>query len=135
MYVSRGKFGSASARYQSVDLVSRIEGASPHQLVQVMYEELLKALDAMAVAARRGDYVQRGERQSRALAILTGLETSLDFDKGGDIATGLVAVYREARRLVVAAGRENDPDRIQQARDMLFEISSAWESIVKPAAA
>ena len=55
----------------------------PHQLVQIMYEELLKALDAMAFATARGDYVQRGEHQSKALAILTGLETSLDFDKGG----------------------------------------------------
>ncbi|MDQ8757152.1 flagellar export chaperone FliS [Sphingosinicella sp. LHD-64] len=130
MYVSRGKFGAASAQYKSVDLVSRIEGASPHQLVQVMYEELLKALDAMAVAVRRNDFSQRGERQSRALAILTGLETSLDFEKGGEIATGLVAIYREARRLVLAAGRENDADRIKQARDMLYEIATAWDAIV-----
>lgn len=134
MYVSRGKFGAAaSASYKSVDLVSRIEGATPHQLVQVMYEELLKALDAMAVAVRRNDYAQRGERQSRALAILTALETSLDFDQGGEIATGLVAIYREARRLVVAAGRENDADRIRQARDMLFEISTAWDAITQRA--
>ena len=67
MFMSRGQFGGAS-RYKSVDLASRIEGATPHQLVLLMYEELLKAVDAMAVAARRGDYVQRGERQSRALA-------------------------------------------------------------------
>lgn len=131
MYVSRGRFSAASASYKSVDLVSRIEGASPHQLVQVMYEELLKALDAMAVAARRNDFTQRGERQSRALAILTGLETSLDFEKGGEIATGLVAIYREARRLVIAAGRENDANRIQQARDMLYEISSAWDALAQ----
>jgi flagellar protein FliS len=132
MYVSRGKFSAASASYKSVDLVSRIEGASPHQLVQVMYEELLKALDAMAVASRRNDFTQRGERQSRALAILTGLETSLDFEKGGEIATGLVAIYREARRLVLAAGRENDAGRIQQARDMLYEIASAWDALAQP---
>lgn len=129
MYMTRGKFGVASARYQSVDIASRIEGATPHQLVQVMYEELLKALDAMAVAVRRNDFGQRGERQSRALAILSGLETSLDFDKGGEIAAGLVAIYREARRLVIAAGRENDANRVQQARDMLFEIATAWDAI------
>lgn len=132
MYVSRGKFSAASASYKSVDLVSRIEGASPHQLVQVMYEELLKALDAMAVAARRNDFTQRGERQARALAILTGLETSLDFEQGGEIATGLVAIYREARRLLLAAGRENDADRIRQARDMLYEIATAWDAIGAP---
>ena len=129
MYQSRGKFGVGSARYQSVDLSSRLEGATPHQLVQIMYEELLKALDAMAFATARGDYVQRGQRQSKALAILTGLETSLDFEKGGEIAMGLVTIYREARRLVVAAGREGEARHVNAAREMILEISIAWDAI------
>jgi flagellar protein FliS len=129
MYVSRGKFGAATARYQGVDLTSRIEGATPHQLVQIMYEELLKSLDAMAFAALRGDYAKRGQHQSKTLAILTALETSLDFDKGGEIASGLVTIYREARRLVVAAGREGDAQPVLKAREMLGEIASAWEAI------
>ena len=130
MYVSRGKFGgAATARYQGVDIASRIEGATPHQLVQIMYEELLKSLDAMAFAALRGDYVKRGQHQSKSLAIITALETSLDFDQGGDIANGLVTIYREARRLVVAAGREGEANLVIKAREMLGEIASAWEAI------
>ena len=129
MLMQRGHFKAARAHYQSVDLQSRIEGASPHQLVQIMFEELLKALDAMAVAARRRDFGQRGERQSRALSILDGLETSLDFDKGGQIAVDLVAIYREARRLVIAGGREGDSRMVTQAREMIQEIASAWDAI------
>ena len=124
-----GRFRAGTARYQSVDIASRIEGATPHQLVQIMYEELLKALDAMAFATARGDYVQRGQQQSKALGVLTGLETSLDFDKGGQIAVDLVAIYREARRLVVAGGRENDARMVSQAREMIQEIASAWDAI------
>jgi len=123
------RFRAGTAQYQSVDISSRIEGATPHRLVQIMYEELLKALDAMAFATERGDYVKRGERQSKVLAILTGLETSLDFDKGGQIAVDLVAIYREARRLVIAGGREGDPEPVKQARAMIQEIASAWDRI------
>ena len=126
-----GRFRAGTARYQSVDIASRIEGATPHQLVQIMYEELLKALDAMAFATARGDYVQRGQQQSKALGVLTGLETSLDFDKGGQIAVDLVAIYREARRLVVAGGRENDARMVTQAREMIQEIATAWDAIGK----
>ena len=129
MYMSRGQFGAARARYQSVELSSRVEGASAHQLVQVLFEELLKALDAMAAAARRGDYAQRGVRLSRALSILGGLELSLDHEKGGDIARDLAAIYREGRRLAIAGGRENDVAKIMQAREMLAEIASAWAGI------
>ena len=58
MYVQRGQFG-ARARYQSVDLASRIEGATPHRLVQIMFDELIKAIDALTVAVRRRDLSQR----------------------------------------------------------------------------
>jgi flagellar secretion chaperone FliS len=129
MFVARGQFGAAKARYQRVDVTSRIEGASPHQLVAILYDELLKALDAFAVAMGKADFTQRGERQARVLRLLSGLETSLDFDQGGDIAVGLARVYREARRLVMAAARDNDPAKVAQARDMLGEIAGAWAEI------
>lgn len=131
MFLSRGQFAGAN-HYKSVELGSRIEGATPHQLVQLMYDELIKALDAMAVAVRRGDYAQRGERQARALKILTGLETSLDFDKGGEIAASLATIYREARRLLVAAGTGNDEETVAQVRAMIGEIATAWTQIGLP---
>lgn len=129
MLMQRGHFKAARAHYQSVDLQSRIEGATPHQLVQIMFEELVKALDAMAVATRRRDFGQRGERQSRALSILDGLETSLDFEKGGEIAHGLAGIYRETRRLVILAARDNDSEKVLRARAMVGEVASAWGSI------
>jgi flagellar secretion chaperone FliS len=113
MYVARGQFGAAKARYQRVDAVSRVEGASPHQLVSILYDELLQALDAMSVAMARRDFSMRGDRQARALRLLSGLETSLDFEGGGEIA----------------AGRDNDMARVQQAREMLGEVSEAWTAI------
>ena len=129
MYMAQPRFGTARAHYQSVDLTSQIEGASPHGLVSILLNELLKSLDAMAVACRRGDFSQRGARQARALSILHGLEGSLDFEQGGEIAESLAAIYREARRLTIEGGRDNDPEAVGRARAMLDEIASAWKAI------
>jgi flagellar protein FliS len=129
MYMAQAQFGAARARYQSIDIASRIEGASPHTLVAIMFEELLKALDTMAAAIRQKDIVKRGRTQARSLSILHGLEGSLDFERGAEIAAGLATVYREARRLTVNGGRENDADQIVRARDMLAEIAGAWQAI------
>ena len=129
MYAMRGQFSAAKARYQAVDVVSRVEGADPHALVAVLYDELLKALDAMALAAAKRDFGQRGERQAKALRLLSGLETSLDFEQGGEIAIGLARIYREGRRLVIAAARENDVEKINQAREMIGGIAEAWGQI------
>jgi flagellar protein FliS len=127
--MAQSRFGAARARYQNVDLTSRIEGASPHALVAILFEELLKSLDALQVAWARKDFTQRGARQQRALSILHGLEASLDVENGGDVAASLAAIYAEARRLVIAAGKQNDPSSITRAREMLAEIATAWKAI------
>lgn len=129
MYMAHSRFGAAQARYQNVDLTSRIESASPHGLVAILFDELAKSLDAMAAACARRDFGQRGTRQLRALSILHGLEASLDFENGGEIALSLAQIYAEARRLVIAAGRDNDAQHVLRAREMLEEIASAWKAI------
>jgi flagellar protein FliS len=129
MYMAHSRFGAARTRYETVDLSSRIEGASPHGLVGILFEELIKGLDAMAAACRRRDFSQRGTRQSRVLAILAGLEGSLDHEQGGEVAASLATIYREARRLTIAAAQENDPEPLARAREMLSEIASAWSTI------
>ena len=129
MYMAQSRFGAARVRYQAVDLTSRIEAASPHGLVVVMFDELLKALDAMAAAARIKDFGQRGTKQARALSILHGLEGSLDFETGGEIAESLATIYAQARFLIIDAARSNNIDRILRAREMLSQIASAWETL------
>lgn len=129
MYRPAGYMGGAGARYRSVDVASRLEGASPHRLVQVLFEELLKAIDTMLAAQRMGQAARRSERQSRALSILHALETSLDFENGGEIAANLASIYREARRLITAGGRDGQPAPVEQARAILAEIAGAWDEI------
>ncbi|UZW55052.1 flagellar protein FliS [Sphingobium sp. JS3065] len=130
MYYNHGGFGGAAARrYAAVHTGSRIEGATPHALVRVLFDELLLALDATALAERNGDRLKVSDKQARAMSILFALESSLDFDKGGDIATGLAQIYREARRLLLTGAKEHDAAPVDQARVMIGEIAEAWNQI------
>jgi len=129
MFGAAKAYGGAGARYRAIDMSSRIEGASPHRLVTILFEELLGAIEALQAADRQGNRGKRAERQSRALSILHALEASLDFEKGGEIAVGLSSIYREARRLITAGAREGRPEMAEQARAMLADIASAWYSI------
>ncbi len=129
IFSAQPRMGAARMRYQNVDLTSRIEAASPHGLVAIMFDELLKALDAMAAACKRGDYAQRAQRQARALSILGGLQASLDYERGGDIAASLASIYREAQRLTVEGGKNSDTELVQRARGMLHDVALVWEAI------
>ncbi|WP_150294751.1 flagellar export chaperone FliS [Sphingobium estronivorans] len=130
MFYNHGGFGGAAARrYAAVHTGSRIEGATPHALVKVLFDELQLALDATALAERNGDRLKVSDKQARAMSILFALESSLDFDKGGDIATGLAQIYREARRLLLAGAKEHSAEPVEQARAMIGEIADAWSQI------
>jgi len=131
MYMARPSFSRAQASYQNVDLSTRVEGASPHQLIALLFEEAVNALDAMAAAAGRRDIARVATAQARALSIVGGLQASLDMEGGGDLARNLADVYREASRLILTAGKANEPMFAAQARTMLAEIASAWSSIGK----
>lgn len=124
-----GAMGSAKMRYQAVDVECQVEGASPHRLVGILFDELLKAIDIMLAAQRSGNRMKMIDKQGRARAILLALETSLDFKAGGDLAINLFRVYRECRRLIQEGGRGNDPTMVEQARGYLAGISEAWEQI------
>ena len=127
-----GNPASARARYHTIDVGSQVESASPHRLIAILYEELLKQLDTIVAGLRAGATAHRPgmpERRSRANTILMGLEGSLDRGQGGDLAQGLAAIYREARRLIGDGMTQNDPQRIIQAREMVAEIADAWAAI------
>jgi flagellar protein FliS len=129
MFRTANAYAGAGARYRTIDISSRVEGASPHRLVAILFEELLGAIETAQAAARQGNRAKRTERQSRALSILFALETSLDFEKGGEIALSLSSIYREARRLIGIATRDGAVEPLEQARTMLADIAGAWESI------
>ena len=115
------------AHYRELDIAARVEGATPHGLIQIMLDELLKAIDTLRAADRAGGRLPAV--QSRALSILHGLEAGLDFETGGEIARSLAKIYREARRLI---GQQQGPARgpgLEQARTMLAEIAAAWAAI------
>jgi len=130
MFYNQGYAGNTAARrYAAIHTGSRIEGATPHALVKILFDELLLAFEASIVAERAGDRVKVSDKQARAMSILFALESSLDHEKGGDIASGLAQIYREARRLLLLGAREHNVEPVEQARAMVAEIADAWNQI------
>lgn len=129
MYRAAGNFGGAGARYRNIENATRLEGASPHKLIAILFEELLRAVDATKLAMERGDIARQADRQAHALSILQALDASLDTARGGEVAANLSKIYKEGRRLIATGTREKRADLILRARDMLGEIASAWENI------
>ena len=131
MFRTAAQPAGASAQYGQIDLNARIAGASPHGLVTILFEELLKA---MTLGQRATRPERRSEALSHAVTILQSLNDTLDFEAGGQIAASLSSVYGEARRLVLKSLREADPAPLAQAAEMIGEIAQSWRTIAENAA-
>jgi flagellar protein FliS len=126
---ARSMHTGAGAQYRAIDVSSKIEGASPHRLVAILYEELVQALSTMKLAIRRVDGARQRDAQSRALMIVQSLSSSLDFSRGGDIAGALSSVYNEVRRLTLLGGSSGDAEAVDRGQKLVAEIADAWNQI------
>ncbi|MET0362790.1 MAG: flagellar export chaperone FliS, partial [Sphingobium sp.] len=105
-------YAAASRRYAAIDAGSKVEGATPHQLVKILFDEVLLAIEASALSMSAGDSIKARDKQVRALTLLRALDSSLDFEKGGDVAVSLAVIYREVRQRLLAAAPANDATRM-----------------------
>jgi flagellar secretion chaperone FliS len=123
----------AGHQYHQVNAVSRVAGASPYQLVTILFEDVLLALKNAEQAAKQGHAAMLNDQRYRALSILIALEASLDFRAGGDLAVSLARVYREASRLLrtidVGADAGAAQANIRAAHAMIAELAEAWFAI------
>jgi flagellar protein FliS len=128
MFGTQG-YAAASRRYAAIDAGSKIEGATPHQLVKILFDELLLAMEASALSMAANDSAKARDKQIRALTLLHALDSSLDFEKGGDVAMSLGVIYREVRQRMLAAVPANDSARMMSAHAVIADISGAWGQI------
>ncbi|WP_420141872.1 flagellar export chaperone FliS [Sphingomonas sp.] len=128
MFGAPSRYAAPGARYRDIDVSARVEGASPHGLVQILFDELQKGLETLRAAEASGDFARRNAAQARVTSILHGLEASLDYQKGGEIAANLGKIYREGRRLIATVGPAR-AEALAEARTMLGEIAAAWTAI------
>ncbi|WP_294079855.1 flagellar export chaperone FliS [Sphingomonas sp.] len=116
----------AAATYRTIDAVGRTAAADPHQLVELMYKECIAALRSAAFATERKQTAVKSERLSRATAILFGLESGLDFERGGEVSRTLATLYHGLRSQIVNSSLGSDPAPFRAVADDLEEIADAW---------
>ena len=137
-----------SSRSNIFEVYKKIEKAndlekSPYEVVEMVLKELSRTMHllilevdkkkAVLVTKRNKDIniVQKtiSKYVTRSLTSIYSLQTSLDFDKGGVIATNLFHLYEFCRLQIINAFSKNKNEGLKKAFDALNEIISAWGTI------
>ena len=100
-------------------------------MIAVLFDELLRHMRLFVSEIEEGSIAtdSSSEHFSRSLTILYGLQSSLNFEQGGDIANNLFRLYEYARQQLLSAKQGKELDGLQTAIWSLTEIQSAWEQI------
>lgn len=101
--------------------------ADPHAVIGVALGELHSALSTLAAAAElRRPLPSRP--MTMALSALYLLQSSLDFERGGEIAPALFQVYEFCREKVVTAFRDKGEgaEGLVRATEFIASLREAW---------
>lgn len=120
---------SAVQHYSSVKVHSSVETASPHRLIQMLFEGALERIAQAKGAMAQNQIARKGELISKAAAIVGGLQGSLNDKEGGALAANLDGLYDYVIRRLTQANYENNPDYLEECGRLLGEIKTAWDAI------
>jgi flagellar secretion chaperone FliS len=126
------KMGSkaASEAYASTDLETSINGASPHQLILMLYDGTVNALYRAKMFMEQKNFSEKGLEIAKAISIITdGLASCLNEEKGGDIARNLASLYDYMARRLMEAHLQNKAEFIEEVMNLLNELRGAWAQI------
>ncbi|MFC5303299.1 flagellar export chaperone FliS [Azospira restricta] len=116
--------------YKTVGIETAVQGASPHQLIILLFEGAKQAIIIAQAHLRNGEVGEKGLAISKAIdIILNGLRVSLNTEDGGELAKNLYALYDYMGRRLLHANLHNDPAALDEVLGLLTEIQGAWIEI------
>ena len=128
MFSSTG-YGAANA-YRQVGAHSGGENASPHQLIQMLFDGLFQSLNAARGAMERGEVEEKGRHISKSVRILQeGLVMGLDLEKGGELAANLKLLYDYSVAQLTKANIHNDVVLVEEVIKVLQPVAQGWKEI------
>jgi len=99
-----------------------------HHLIKATLEYLTRSLGVLSHGAERGSELFN-THTARVLTSVYVLQSSIDFERGGDIATNLFQLYEYTRQQALKLMRGDETSRIDQAYNLMTEILDAWQQI------
>ena len=116
---------------------------SPYEIVKIILNELQRNIHLMILEidkkkaftiSRKFKEVKNSQNSIskylvRSLTTIYSLQTSLDFEKGGTIATNLFQLYEFCRIQVIDSFSSNNNSGLKKSYDALSQIIQAWETM------
>lgn len=116
-------------QYANTYLETSVSEASPHKLVELLYDGVVRNLKLSKIFIEQKNYEKKSEHLNKSLSIVMSLREGVSLDKGGDVAQNLYALYDYCYRRLVSASVKNDLNTIDEVLGYFTELSDAWRQM------
>ncbi|MBN2652440.1 MAG: flagellar export chaperone FliS [Spirochaetales bacterium] len=112
---------------------TKVKTAGQDKLIIMLYDGAIKNVKIATELLRASDVKcdKVNDAIKKAQDFITELMVSLDFEKGGDIASNLFSLYRFFNEQLLEANLKKEEGSLPEIATMLEELKSAWIQIFK----
>ena len=108
---------------------NQVEGSGPLGLVLLTYEALYKSLGHAMRAIEVGDLAAEVDHTGRAMEAIIELSTSLDSEKGGNIATSLASLYAYMVRRLNEGMCSCSIEAVDEVATLVQTLREGWQGV------
>ncbi|MGE0744962.1 MAG: flagellar export chaperone FliS [Rhodospirillales bacterium] len=110
-------------------LTQQVVTASPAKLVYMLYDKAIASLREAIAAVENGDVQARWRGNNRAVEIISHMWSTLDLDRGGDIAGNLNRLFPFMISQLTDVDLHNDATPAREVIKLLEPLRDAWREI------
>lgn len=115
--------------YQQVGAQGKVEDASPHRLIQMMFESAIEAMNVTKGALAEKNVLLKVAKVNKAFDIVESLRGCLNMEEGGEMAKNLDSLYEHTLYQIMQVNATNNPDLCDHVVKILSELLDAWNQI------
>ena len=115
--------------YQSVRRSTLVEGASPHQLIAMLYDGALSNISIARKHLKEDRGYQMRVHIDKSIAIVQELQASLKDYETNELAGNLFELYSFITATLISANQNKDDDSLATCTGLIEILKDAWQAI------
>jgi len=108
-----------------------VQTSSPTKLVVMLYEGAIRFLRESVTAIASKDLDRKRHSIDRAVAIVQHLQSTLDMDRGLEVAVNLSRLYSYIITRILEGSAKLEPAPLEEAIKLLDILLGGWEELAK----
>ena len=124
-------YNASVKQYINEDISNKTTNLDPHRIIQIVLKDLKKNMETLAYSIDHEPVISsiKSNSFSKSLTAIYILQSSLNFDEGGEIAENLYRIYEFAKNGIMQGFTKRDSKVIYNAIPPIEEILDGWKQI------